>query len=401
MIALPQIARWRIASLACIVLLFVVCRLPVRGANDAIHIWVIGSPYEDRLPAVPAAVRLREEAAARGYEVAIERFRARGFAAVFALAVARGVAPDVLVFDNFGIMDGITTPLGRFVGIGKDPTRRPQFTKVTGVFDELMGPRRGWTYLFELSANHDAAKQLALRAPACSTAGQASSLHEDLVQHATDVSTAFLKGDTIGVQGFSDPDRVPPTQRTRGATNVGGVRVCGTWSTDRLAIATVNAAYESDDALGDARLLLVFRRPADRWQLLVVTRDPISVGPFANDAPRLIARLSGDQRRTGVLPMPATLVAPATGQLPRSRPSDHFGVFEWESAASDDVVAEIAEFAYDEDARLFLVFPARPSARLTISAGQLWTTRREWSWRIWSVSRTGDLAFSEARTFVH
>jgi hypothetical protein len=400
LITLAHVARWRIAALACTVLVFVVCRLPAGGANDAIHIWVIGSPYEDSLPAVPAAVRLREEAAVRGYDVAIDRFRARGFAAIFAEAVARGVAPDVLVFDNFGIMDGITTPLGRFVGIGKDPTRRPQFTKVTGVFDELMGPRRGWAYLFELSARHDAAKQLALRAPACSTAGQASSVHEELVQLATDVSTAFLKGDAIGVQGLSDPDRLPPTQRTRGAMNVGGVRVCGTWSTDKLAIATVNAAYESDDALGDARLLLVFRRPADRWQLLVVTRDPVSVGTFANDAPRLIARLSAEQR-TGALPMPATLVDPVTGQMPRSRPSDHFGVFEWDSAASDDVVAEIGEFAYDEEARLFLVLPVQPGGRQTISAGQLWTTRREWSWRIWSVSRSGDLAFSEARTFVH
>lgn len=257
------------------------------------------------------------------------------------------------------------------------------------------------TYLFELSANHAAAKQLALRAPACATEGQAwRSVREDLVQLVTDVSTAYLKGDTIGVQGFSDPDRLPPTPHTRGAMNVGGVRVCGTWSSDKLAFATVNAAYEADDALGDARLLLVFRRPAARWQLLVVTRDPISVGTFANDAPRLIARLSG-QQRSGALPMPARLVDPVTGQLPRSRPSDHFGVFEWESAASDDVVAEIGEFAYDEDARLFLVLPVQPGARQTISAGRLWTTRREWSWRIWSVSRTGELAFSEARTFVH
>jgi hypothetical protein len=143
----------------------------------------------------------------------------------------------------------------------------------------------------------------------------------------TDVSTAYLKGDTIGVQGFSDPDRLPPTPHTRGAMNVGGVRVCGTWSSDKLMFATVNA------------------------------------------------------------------VDPVTGQF--------FGVFEWESAASDDVVAEIGEFAYDEDARLFLVLPVQPGARQTISAGRLWTTRREWSWRIWSVSRTGELAFSEARTFVH
>jgi hypothetical protein len=88
---------------------------------------------------------------------------------MFADAVGRGAAPDVLVFDNFGVMDGITTGLGHFEGIGQEPTLRRQFVKVTGAFDELLGPQRGWTYLFALSANHAAARTLALRAFATNT----------------------------------------------------------------------------------------------------------------------------------------------------------------------------------------------------------------------------------------
>src|SRR5229473_5749930 len=61
-----------------------------------------------------------------------------------------------------------------------------------------------------------------------------------------------------------------------------------------------------------------------------------------------------------------------------------------------DVVGEIAEFAYYDDERLFLAQSAQPVARGEISAGRLWHTQREWAWRIWSISRTGDIAFSES-----
>jgi hypothetical protein len=59
------------------------------------------------------------------------------------------------------------------------------------------------------------------------------------------------------------------------------------------------------------------------------------------------------------------------------------------------------EFAYQDDARLFVRRPARPGSEPQISAGQLWTTGGEWNWRVWSVTRAGDVVFSDARTFLH
>jgi hypothetical protein len=41
------------------------------------------------------------------------------------------------------------------------------------------------------------------------------------------------------------------------------------------------------------------------------------------------------------------------------------------------------------------------SSSAEISSGSLWTTRGEWQWRLWSVSKRGDVAFSDARTFKH
>ena len=401
MLSMLRVARWHVAALAgCAGVSLVLGLLPADAAGELIRIWVVGSPYRDEVPPMPAAVHLREATTAAGYDLTIEAFQARGFDAVFADAVARGAAPDLVVFDNFGIMDGITTPLGRFNGIGADPTRRTQFIKVTGVFDDLLGPARGWTYLFGLSPNHRVAKQLALRAPDCAIADETANVDRDLADLVTNVATAYITRDTIAIQASADPDRLPGRPRSVGIVTVGRIRSCGVWRNDKLAIASVNVAYESDGALGDARLLFVFRRPADRWQLLVVTRDPVSTGDFVKDVPQLMARLGRDPRPP-VLPVPATLLSPATGQMAAAAVGQRFGAFRWESDPSDAVVAEIAEFAYDEDARLFLVVPMMPGRRHAISAGKLWMTKGEWSWRIWSVSRTGDLAFSEARTFVH
>jgi hypothetical protein len=98
---------------------------------------------------------------------------------------------------------------------------------------------------------------------------------------------------------------------------------------------------------------------------------------------------------------PATLVSPASGQFPHPPNGERFGSFTWLSSPSEDVVVEIAEFAYATDERLFVTSPAAPAAHRAVSVGQLWSTRGEWSWRIWSVSRNGELVFSESRTFVH
>ncbi len=61
--------------------------------------------------------------------------------------------------------------------------------------------------------------------------------------------------------------------------------------------------------MGHASLLLVFRKTSSLWRLLVAARDPVA----------------------------------------------RFGSFEWQPSTSEDVVAEIAEFSYNDVARLFLV----------------------------------------------
>jgi len=367
--------------------------------STIVTVWVVGSPYTDTAPKAPAARSLIETARRSGYAISIVTFPARNFAAVFADAITRNGVPDVLVFDNFGVMDGITTPRGRFEGIARDPTVRAQLIKVTGAFDDLLGPQRGWTYLFASSPNHGAARNLAMRTPECGGGSRAASLDRDLPQVIATVVTAYLTGDEIGVLAYGDPDRLPGVRLAGTATAVGGVQTCDVWGNRKLAIALVKAAYESKTMLGEARVLLVFRKPAAQWQLLVVTRDPVATGDFVKNVGRAMALSSSDG--AGAPLIPATLISPPSGQFPKPPEGERFGSFTWSSSPSEDVAAEIAEFAYHDDERLFVMSPSRPATQRTVSVGQLWTTRAEWSWRIWSVSRRGDLAFSESRTFVH
>jgi hypothetical protein len=367
-------------------------------ADESIRIWRIGSPHTGDRPGSTVPPGLEKEWAALGFHVEIETFRASGFAATFFEAVTRNAAPDVLVFDNFGIMNGITTSLGHFDGIAQDPTVRQHFTKVTGAFDALLGPARGWTYLFALSPNHAAARTLAVQAPRCLNRSGGRTPFTEIEQIVPAITAAYLEGDQIGLQAYSDLERLSTPQPRRETMKVRAVRTCDVQGNDKLAVASVTATYEAANALGHAPVLLVLRNVYSRWQLLVAARDPTSNDEFAGEMRRVAGLLSaGTAVRS--FPVPATLLAPATGNRPRAGKDQRFGSFTWRASDSDNVVAEIAEFAYDDDARLFVVRPQQPSAPGEISEGRLWTTGGVWHWRIWSVSRSGDIGFSETRTF--
>ena len=396
--------RFSVAA-ACIAIVAVVPAAPAAARADVIRVWVVTTPPLSDAPVstLLPVVRFRQEASRLGYDVAVESFPAIGFAAIFSAAVLANAAPDAIVFDNYLVMDGGTIAgLGRVDGIGQDALVRRSLIKVTGGFEQLLGSRRGWTYLFALSPAHAAAKAVALRSTECSASTPgAVDPDRELRRIVDDAATAYLKGDAVGVRAYSDPERLPNEPAVRQAVNIGGIRTCAISGNARLAVVSVNAAYESDTALGQARLLLVFRKSTgQQWQLLVASQDPVSNGDFAVDAPRLAATLTSSPH-VQVPPTAANLLSPNDGQFPAAPSGERFGTFAWRSSTSEDVVAEIVEFGYGDDARLFLRRPARPGSRAEISAGSLWTTRRSWLWRVWSVSRTGEIAFSESRTFIH
>jgi hypothetical protein len=371
---------------------------PQAQTAATIRIWKVGSPHTGDTPRTEMPAALMREASARGWRLSIDAFPAQAFARRFLAAAKDGSAPDLLVFDNFGIMKGITTERGTFVGIGHDPVIRHQLIQVTGSFDELLGPARGWTFLFTSSANHAAARELALRTPRCAGASSASRLPADLA--VAEVAAAYLAGDNAGILHHADPERLSSLRPNAEPVTVGGLAVCGGWGNERLAFVTVNASYQADTTIGHASLLLAFRKTSSLWRLLVAARDPVSNRQFATLLPALSQMLARDIP-AGPVPTPATLRSPQNGRFPIPENGARFGDFVWQSSTSEDVVAEIAEFSYHDDARLFLLRPRNPGVSRHVSTGQLWSTRSEWSWRVWSITMSGEIAFSEVRTFVH
>jgi hypothetical protein len=269
-------------TFACTVFATLLLVTPLAQKGTTIRIWKVGSPHTGDTPHTEVPPLLAREVASRGWRLSIDAFPAQSFADWFFAAVRDGSAPDLLVFDNFGIMEGISTRLGTFVAIDQDPVIRNQ-----------------------------------------------------LVQ-----------------------------------------------------------------AIGHASLLLAFRKTSWLWQLLVGARDPVSNRDFVTLLPGFAKVLARDLP-AGPVPLPATLRSPRNGRFPIAGTGERFGDFEWQSSSTEDVVAEIVEFSYHDDARLFLLRPLKPGVPRHVSAGQLWSTRSDWAWRVWSITKSGEIAFSEARTFVH
>ena len=310
----------------------------------------------------------------------------------------RNAAPDILVFDNFGVMQGIKTELGSFEGIGQEATSRRDLIQVTGAFDELLRSRSRVDVLVLVLTEPRSSQDTGARTPGCPSGSAAPNLQGELTDLVPKLARAYLEGDAISIQAYSDADRLETVRSKPDTLSVGTVQPCGTWGNSRVAFAWLNVSYQAETAIGHTRVLIVLRKRSSQWQLLAAARDPVTNGTFVNELPSMAAGLRSHDEPPA-LPAPATLLSPADGDWPRPSNGQRFGFFTWRSSPSEDVVAEVAEFAYKDDARLFVGRPARPGSR--ISTGQLWTTGGKWNWRVWSITRTGDIVFSDARTFLH
>lgn len=400
--------RTFVGTLFAVILAATALALHSRAQDDnAITIWKVGSPYTGDIPDARLPAALAGEAATRGWTLQIKSFPAQGFAERFAAAIRAQSTPDVVVFDNFGIMNGARTPLGTFSGIGTDPVARKRLVPVTTSFDDVLLPARGWAFLFTGSRHYARARELASRAPRCADTSSTPTLPKDLA--VPQIAAAYLTRDSSSMQRYAEDQRLPDTPSKNdprsglalisGSVKVGKVAVCGGWGNDRLVVATVNTSYQSDTAVGHAPLVLVFQK-AEGWQLLAAARDPVSNRDFVRALPTLSEKLARDLP-LGAMPLPALLRSPADGRFPVPGNGSRFGDFEWQSSPSQDVVAEIVEFRYADDARLFMVRPSRPGVTSRISAGMLWSTGGQWDWRVWSITRAGEVAFSDVRTFVN
>ena len=141
------------------------------------------------------------------------------------------------------------------------------------------------------------------------------------------------------------------------------------------------------------------RRTDDQWRLLAASTDPMTTGPaFLEQLQELAGKLhlSPAQENNASA---AELLSPTDDVAPPAQDRNY--EFKWQPSSSDGVVAEMAEFGYQDDARLFLRFRANKPLVDEVPAGMLWFTQSVWQWRVWSITASGSVTLSPSRSFPH
>jgi hypothetical protein len=373
----------------------------------------VGSPYEIGLPpkAISADLKLRAESL--GCAIRVEVFPAVGFADRFFGAFQEHQEPDVLAVENVGAISGITMRSGEYEdlvrggivkrtpaaieGIGSKEAIFRALEPVSGSLGGLDGAR-SWEFLLRTSRNHNAARLLALRSPDCEVSRVVTSMPGDLLNLVGPVVRAYLGG-TATIKNYDDADRLSTVITGPWPYKVGETKVCGYWRTNQLVFVQTDSNYEAADSLGWVAALVIFREEEGRWKFLAGSVDPLSNDEFLKKIPEIVARI-GKPRMPGLAPQPAELLAlrdaesPAVGKTIRA--------FRWQPSPSGDVVAEVAEFARNGDARLFVRLRSRDKVRpVQISAEKLPIVHGEWRWRVWSISDSGTVAFSDPKSFTY
>ena len=376
-----------------------------------IVVWKVGSPNTAGKPDATIPSELRVRAARSGLTVRIESFATAGFASTFREAIKRNNTPDLIAFYNFTVLSGITTPLEHFEGIDPVPVDAADFIQIRETFDSLLAPTRGWVFGYKKSRNYADAKALALSSPECAPGDSWPRSETELAGVATNVATSYMQWNRNSIRSVSDPERLETAVTGYGPGNlqfpmrwepaeVRAVTLCGLRGNNHLAMAWTNVSAESRGEIGHTRIVVILRKDGSGWRLLVAARDPVTNRDFVNDL-RARQTLFPFPSRDRSVPAPAFLLSPPPMASPVPADGERFGIFSWQKSPSTDVAMQIAEFAYDNDARMFVVDPIGNASHQQISEAKLWHTNSIWQWRVWSVNAAGDVAFSESRPMPH
>lgn len=382
------------------------------GGNRVLVVWSVGSPASNETPDSKVPLNLERKAESMGLRLQIRAFPAREFAQEFQNAFAAHREPDIIAVENaFTIESPSNNPYG-VNGIASDPDVRRSLIQVNGSLHDLAGHRGGWQYLISTSEHAEAARRLALRAPECDASPIAETpLPPDLQKAAVRITDAYLHA-PAEMEAYDDADRLTTEGVRLDSVNVRETKACGHWGNDRLTFVSVVSTFEREDPrgqpspisnthgplIGQMPILLVLRKQENQWRLLAASSDPWSTGDFLGQIP-VFSRLLGQPAVEETGPAPATLLLPEDGQVPVPDAGQRFGNFTWQPSRSGTVVAQIAEFAYQNDDRLFFIPIQNDAAQNRVSAGSLWGSGIKWKWRVWSISDTGAIAFSDSRTF--
>jgi hypothetical protein len=380
-------------------------RSPV--ASNVITIWKVGSPYDGSTPDASVEPQLASLAQKFGHKLAVRSLLAMDFFDRFKDAVARHEEPDIFTIDNWGLMTGTNTPLGQFVGLLSISDMKERLTLVYRSLQTLVGSKGGWEFLVSGSPNADAARALALRDPECDPSWTSGMGPGELNQIVPEAASAFLRNDSNALTRVSDSERIArgpqpnfmpqPFDQVRSPLEVTGVSQCSYWGNNRLRFGVLVLRFETPKMIGNTPVLLILRNDNQQWRLLAATEDRATLDALPSELKGLQFPDASSASLGG--PAPAQLLSPTAGQAPQPNAGQRFGDYVWQPSTSPDLAAEIAEFNASYGSRLFLrKRNGRPPAKDSVSAGQLTGgPAAGWGWRVWSITNSGIVVFSERR----
>jgi len=343
----------------------------VSSGLQAIEVWKVGSPHQGDTPDPTLPNDLRMDARKLGFELAVRSFPAQGFAAEFFRAFEKNVEPDILVIDNYGILEGITTARGNFVGIMSSQRVKEALVFVEGSLKAFESSEGGWQLLLTTSRNHAAAKSLAERLPECNpkqqeTRDKRSDLANDIQR---DVRKQIVDSAMFDTKLGSDFN----------------LSMCGLWGNHKLAFVNTAVVFEERARLGWQEVLVMMARGAKSWELLniggnvdVITDldgrfdlvDGKQASTMANEALRVLAPVDGVSSTRDAKPQ-----------------------LEWQWAGEPEHVAFYlleSQYGYRNEWSLshFTVVPRPPSGNVRLVA-PFGVGAQPHRWKVWGVGPGG------------
>ena len=377
---------------------------PGRGRSSVVtdrislRIWKVGDPYSENTPATSLPIALTRGASERDLALEIRTFPARGFAQRFSDALLEGSEPDILAFDNFGVIRGTTTDRGVFEGIGTAPTLNI-LKRVFGSFESLQDGRGGWEYLVTTSRHQNEATALAFHLTGCNVSSSLDGgLSSDVVTAASAATFACNRRDRLVLDDLSGGHYADESLRLpdRDVT-VHNLNVCSVWGNQRIAFAHTVASFDDERELGQKEFLSVLHRVDSSWELMLVS-DRVDIVTTLRRA----VSLSGDPSATEPFRAPELVYPPDEAELPRF---PERSALEWTSSGAG-AIAYLVEWQYGAPPRArttwwsgsqFMLVPPSTSDGTTVETRSFGIGSQPHRWRIWSIDRGGDFLISDWR----
>lgn len=341
-------------------------------------------------------------AAELGCDITVETFAAEGFTERFQEAIQQNLQPDIMAFEHYDIIRGFSSHLGEFKGLNTIDGFSESMIFVSDSLGLLPMCRKACHVIFKTSRHHEEAKLLALQEPECPSISQlpldASVDRTELERIAQSIARSYMNGSLSELEEYISSDSIIPIRDLQALGQVKSIKICSLFGSEHLAIVSAVASFDGSIKIGNTEILMVFRKEGNSYRLLTISMDSLLNMNRYFSLDRVASAIANTSENSD-RPQPALLLSPKNGKRPTPLGEIQRGNFKWQPSSSENIVAEVAEFNYNCDARLFVRFPQEKNKSLDYISEALLMYGGTWNWRIWSIAKNGSIAFSEVRSF--